>query len=492
MPETVPETTDPALWTATRQAAAIRNRTLSSRELLAAMTARIERLNPAVNAVVTLDLARGVAAATAADAATARGESSGPLHGLPVTIKDALAVAGLRSTGGAVELRDHVAMVDADAPARAFAAGAYCFGKTNLPRWSGDIQSYNEIFGTTNNPWNLLLVPGGSSGGAATAVALGMTSFEIGTDIGGSIRIPAAYCGVAGHKPSYGLVPCGGYLDGPDGGLTEPDINVHGPIARSVDDLELLLGVLAGPTPERAKAWTVALAPPRRTSVEGLRVALWADDPGCPVSAATASAVRRAGAALDAAGAHVDDCARPAFEPGAAALLGLGLVGSAITPSLSDGEFAYLAAIAGDRNQTADQAEMIGAYVIDHRGWLGLDRERARVRRAWAAFFENHDVLLCPVIACPPFPHLQTGSFVDRTIEIDGATRPYRDLIWWTVLIGMAYLPSTVVPVGRTVDGLPIGVQVVGPYLEDRTTLAVARALVELCGPITPPPMALA
>ena len=285
---------DPALWPAVRQAAAIRDRTLSSRELLDAFAARIERLNPSVNAVVTLDLERGAKAARAADAATAKGDPTGPLHGLPVTVKDALAVKGMRSTGGAKELSENVPDLDADAPARAFAAGAYCFAKTNVPSWSGDIQTYNDLFGTTNNPWDQTRVPGGSSGGAATAVALGMTAFEIGTDIGGSIRIPSAYCGVVGHKPSYGLVPCGGYLDGVEGGLTEPDINVHGPIARSVDDLELLLGVLAGPTPERARAWTVTLAPPRQSKLSDYRVAVWADDPHCRVSAETAAAIRSA------------------------------------------------------------------------------------------------------------------------------------------------------------------------------------------------------
>ncbi len=468
---------DPALWAAVDQVAAIRERTLSSRELLDAMAARIERLNPAVNAVVTFDLERGRAAAAAADQATARGDTQGPLHGLPVTVKDALAVAGMRSTGGATELSDHVPAADADAPARAFAAGAYCFGKTNVPRWSGDLQTFNDVFGTTNNPWDVTRVPGGSSGGAAAAVALGLTSFEIGTDIGGSIRVPAAYCGVAGHKPSYGLVPCGGYLDGPEGGLTEPDVNVHGPLARSVDDLELLLDVLAGPRPDRAGAWQVRVPPARHERLRDLRVALWADDPACPVSADTAAAVRGAAQTLAEGGARVDDEARPAIDVSAAAALGLALVGLAVTPSVPDEVFAGAAAHGS-------------AIAAPHRAWLTMDRQRAGVRAAWADFFRHHDVLLCPVIATPPFAHLQAGGFGDRTLPIDGVVRPYPDLVWWTILIGMAYLPSTVVPVGRTADGLPIGVQVVGPYLEDRTTIAVARTLVERLGPIVPPPMA--
>ena len=482
--------TDPALWPAHRQAAAIRARTLSSRELFDAVTARVERLNPTVNAVVTVDLERGKAGAAAADTATAHGEFHGPLHGLPVTIKDALAVSGMRSTGGAEHFGDHVPTVDADVVANALGAGAYCFGKTNVPEWSGDIQSYNTIFGTTNNPWDQRLVPGGSSGGAATAVALGMTSFEIGTDIGGSIRIPSAYTGMAGHKPSYGLVPTGGYLDGPEGGLTEPDVNVHGPIARSVDDLDLLLGVLAGPPPDRAGAWSVMLPPPRHPRIEGYRIAVWADDAACPVTHDTAAAIRNAGDALAHAGASVDVDARPAIDANAAALLGLGLVGAAVTPSMTDDEFDGLAALVADAGMPDDVRLMMSRYTTNHRGWLALDRQRARIRQAWAAFFDSVDVLLCPVIARPPFPHLHEGGFGTRTIDIGGTVRPYRDLIWWTVLIGMAYLPSTVVPVGRTADGLPIAVQVVGPYLEDRTTIDVARALVEHVEPITLPPLA--
>jgi len=482
---------DPALWSATRQAEAIRSKELSSRELLDAFAARIERLNPAVNAVVTLDLERGEAAATAADEATARGEGTGPLHGLPITMKDALAVEGMRSTGGAVELTDHVPTTDADCVARVREAGAFVFGKTNVPRWSGDLQTYNEIFGTTNNPWDPERVPGGSSGGAATSVALGFTSFEIGTDIGGSIRVPSAYCGVAGHKPSYGVVATGGYLDHQAGGFTEPDVNVHGPIARSVDDLELLLDVLAAPAPDRSKAWQVELPPPRHAAIKDFRVAVWSDESACPVSADTVAAVEAAGLALVDAGCTVDPAARPAIDADAAARLGLGLVGAAVTPSMSDDEFAFVESMVGDPNLSDADAQTVAAYATSHRSWLAMDRERAHVRRAWATFFEDHDVLLCPVIARPPFPHLQGGSMADRMIDIDGTSRRYTDLLWWSILIGMAYLPSTVVPAGRTADGLPVGVQVVGPYLDDHTTIAVARAVSQRLGGIEPPPSAL-
>ena len=251
--------TDPALWTTTEQIAAIATGQLGSVELLDAQLARIERLDPQVNAVCTLAVEAARERAIAADQATANGQSWGPLHGVPVTIKDAIATAGIRSTGGSPQLLDHVPTDDAHVVATIKNAGAIVFGKTNVPLWSGDFQTFNEMFGTTNNPWDLTRVPGGSSGGAAAAVACGMTSFEIGTDIGGSVRVPAAFCGVFGHKPSFGVIPTLGYLDEPNGGVTESDVNVFGPIARSADDLELLFGLLAGPTPDRAVGWRLEL-----------------------------------------------------------------------------------------------------------------------------------------------------------------------------------------------------------------------------------------
>src|SRR4051794_7627391 len=288
--------------TATELVAAIKGRAVSSRELLATFLDRIERLNGPVNAVVTLAVERAQAEAAAADDATARGAEVGPLHGLPITIKDAIETEGIRSTGGAIELTDHVPAADAPAVAKLRAAGAIVFGKTNLPRWSGDLQSYNEIFGTTNNPWDRSRVPGGSSGGAATAVACGFTSFELGTDIGGSVRNPSHCCGVYGLKPSFGVVPQRGYLDHVGGGTTDADINVFGPIARSAKDLDLLLGVLAGPPPEHAPAWRIELPEPTtKRGLDGQRIALWLDDPACHIDAGYFAVLQKTAVALEAA-----------------------------------------------------------------------------------------------------------------------------------------------------------------------------------------------
>ena len=458
---------DPALRTTTEQVAAIRAGGLSSVELLDAQLARIERLDPQVNAVCTLSVDQARERAIAADEATSKGHSWGPLHGLPITIKDAIATAGIRSTGGAAELLENVPGNDAEVVAAVRRAGAIVFGKTNVPRWSGDFQTFNEMFGTTNNPWDLGRVPGGSSGGAAAAVACGMTSFEIGTDIGGSVRVPAAFCGVFGHKPSFGVISTLGYLDEPGGGLTESDVNVFGPIARSADDLALLLGILAGPTADRAVGWRLDLPNPDIADLKSLRIATWFEEPATVMDNEMIAVLDGLADALVAAGVSVDRSARPRIDFSEAWRAGGWLIGAAV--GVSD---------AGERS-------------VSHTDWLFADRERARRRLEWARFFEDIDVLLCPITATPAFPHQQEGTWADRDFAVNGATVPYLVLEAWPALIGSAYLPSTSAPVGRTAGGLPVGVQVVSPFLHDYRSIAVAGLITELVDGYAVPPIAL-
>ncbi len=456
--------TDPALWTTSEQAAAIRRGELGSVELFDACLARIERLNPVVNAICTLSVDDARARALAADEQTANGRSWGPLHGVPITVKDAIATAGIRSTGGSTQLRDNVPLQDAEAVALVKRAGAIVFGKTNAPLWSGDLQTFNEMFGTTNNPWDLTRVPGGSSGGAAAAVACGMTSFEIGTDIGGSVRVPSAFCGVYGHKPSFGVIPTLGYLDEPNGGVTESDVNVFGPIARSADDLALVLGVLAGPTTERSVGWRLDLPPADVADLRSLRVATWFDEPSLPMDAAMTTVLDDLADRLEEAGIAVDRAARPQLDFTEAWETGGWLIGAAI--GVSDG----------------DQG-------ISHTDWLFADRDRARRRQRWAEFFEGIDVLLCPVTLLPAFAHHQEGTWATREVVINGVTVPYYSLEAWPALIGSAYLPSTSTPVGRTAGGLPVGVQVVSPFLHDRRSIAVSGLLGDLVDGYTSRPL---
>ncbi|MDE3206067.1 MAG: amidase [Acidobacteriota bacterium] len=460
------------LQSATELSFLIRARQISSRELLELYLARISRLNPDINAVVTVDEERARADAARADELTAASGSeapTGPLHGLPVTIKDAVEVAGMRSTGGSPALAGHIPAADAPAVARLRRAGAIVMGKTNVPQWSGDIQTFNELFGTTGNPWDLSRTPGGSSGGPAAAVAAGLSSFELGTDIGGSIRIPSSFNGVFGHKPSFGVVPQRGYLDSVGGGTTDADINVFGPIARSPEDLHLLMGVLAGPNADDGAAWSLILPEARHSRLADYRVGLWLDDPDCPIEAAAHDLLLGAAEALRRAGADVRD-EHPPMRLGEVRDLFDRLLLAAVSVSLD---------------------EQVGQAISgSHREWLLLDRRRAELRRTWAAWFRDFDVLLCPVVPMLPFPHDQQGTVADRWVLVNGRSVPQADCLAWTGLVGVAYLPSTVVPVGR-VGGLPVGIQVVGPHLEDRTSLAVASHLSELIGGFEAPPLAL-
>ena len=452
---------DIALMSAVEQISLIRRGEISSQELTEHCIARIESRDGEINAVVTRDFETALTNAKAADAAQKRGEVLGRIHGVPITVKDALQTKGLRSTGGAVELRDNVPERDAPVVDAVRREGAIVIGKTNLPRWSGDIQSYNELFGTTNNPWDLSRGPGGSSGGAAAAVAMGFTSFEIGTDIGGSIRFPAAFNGVWGHKPSFGLLPTTGYLDHVDGGLNEADVNVFGPLARSSQDLDLLVDVMKRNSPP----WIAQLGS-GPTNVRDLRIAAWLDDDFCLVDNEVLQHLESIVEQLESVGVSVDRTARPEIEPDDAATLGLWLVQQAISQSTdSDGR--------------------------GHRVWLDQHVRRERIRSRWAEFFRHYDAVIMPVCFVPPFPHQQEGDFGSRTLLCNGEERSYIDVVKWTTMVGMAYLPSTVPPTGLGSSGVPIGCQVVGPYGSDKLTIALAAHIGELMGGYQPPPRAL-
>jgi amidase len=450
--------TDITLQPAHTLAAAIQRRELSSRELLEHYLARVARLNPPLNAVVTLDAGAARRAADAADAALARGEVIGPLHGVPMTIKDTYQTEGMRTTCG-LQAWDHVPEHDAEAVRRLRAAGAVIFGKTNTPAFAGDWQTFNPIFGTTNNPWDTTRSTGGSSGGAAAAVATGMTALELGSDIAGSIRLPSNWCGVCGHKPSWGIVPQRGHLPPPPGALANSDLGVMGPMARDVADLELALDVLAGPAGPAAVGWRLALPPARASTLRELRLALWLDDPAYPVETDVAAVLESAVAALQQAGARFIDSPPPVALPD---LVGL--------------------------HQELLYPLMEPSSRLLHRAWLAANERREQVRARVGDFFREVDALLMPVAVVPAIPHDHSEPFLARTISVAGGSRSYLDIFGWVGLATVAYLPATVVPVGRTTRGLPVGVQIVGPYLEDRTTLAVGRCITQLLGGFVPPP----
>ncbi|MCG8588829.1 MAG: amidase [Proteobacteria bacterium] len=469
--------------------AALRAGELSSAELLEHFLARVEKWNPPLNAVVTLDVERAREAARAADAARERGEALGPLHGLPMTVKDTFETAGLRTTAGTPRLSRHVPDEDAVVVARLRAAGAVIFGKTNTPEWAADWQTDNPVFGTTRNPWDPERSPGGSSGGSAAALAAGLTPLELGSDIGGSIRVPSHWSGVCGHKPSHGIVPQRGHLPPWPGTRAERDLNVIGPLARYVDDLERALDVLAGPDEPTATAWTLALPPPRQRELGDFRVAAWLDDAAFPADAEMRRVLEEATAALESEGARIDRTARPAVPLAEAVQTYLDLLMPTNTLVQDDESFAAMQAGAWALPPEAEGlvVDALRSHVIAHRDWLRSHERREKWRAAWAEFFRGVDVLLCPVTLTAAIGH-DHGPVPGRTVEIDGHARPYLELVAWPGLVSMALLPATVVPVGRTREGLPVGIQIVAPFLEDRTGLAFARCVEAVLGGCGSPP----
>jgi amidase len=460
----------------------------TSRELLDLYLERVEQLNPALNAVVTLDPERARTRADEADAARRRGESWGPLHGLPITVKDCFETAGLRTTAGATAFADYMPTRNAAAVDRLISAGAVLFGKTNLPEFAMDWQSSNAVFGTTNNPWDTSRTPGGSSGGAAAATAAGLTGLELGSDIGGSIRIPSHLCGIFGHKPTWGIVPQHGHIPGLPGSRIQADINVVGPMARSAEDLELALDVLAGPTPEHASAWTLQLPRPRRRCLADYRVATWLDDPACPVDPAIRERLEATVDGLRAAGVHVAKHAR--LPSGLAEMLRIyrRLLAPITTAIMDDAQYASFEQLAASLPEDDDFGEFSRDAVATHRAWLAAHEARLALRERWADFFGDHDLLLCPVSPFVAIPHDHRQPMNARTVQVAGRARSYLDQFAWMGPFGALGLPASVAPAGRTAEELPVGIQIVGPAYGDRTTIDFARGLAEACGGFEPPP----
>ncbi|MFN2522821.1 MAG: amidase [Mycobacteriales bacterium] len=472
---------DLLLRPATELVRLLADRVVSATELLAATRVQVESLGPTVNAVITVDWEHAERAAAAADAAVATGRSLGPLHGLPMTVKDSIETASLRTTCGVPELTGHVPAEDAPAVARLRAAGAVVYGKTNLPTWAWDCQSTNPLFGRTNNPWDLDRTPGGSSGGAAAAVATGMTTLELGSDLGGSVRLPAHFCGVYGLKPTYGLIPTRGHLPPMPGSLAELDIAALGPLARSADDLDLALGVLAGPDTAAAVGWRLALPGPRAARLRDYRIGVWSDDVTCPVDTATAMAIDDLAAQLRSEGVSVVDVAATAPSVADGLRLFRRLVQPLAGTFLSDEEFQQLA-------ETPEPGEWERNVTMRTRDLLPALEERAQLKARWAHVFRDVDVVITPVTPGPAFVHDATPDVSARTIVVDGMPRPYGEQFAWLQAVGVAHLPAVVAPLAVS-GGLPIGMQVVGPYLEDRTAIDVAARISAVAGGFRPPPL---
>jgi amidase len=474
--------------TASELAAAIRSKEISSTELVDAYLDRIEALNPGLGAVVTVAAESARSEARKADRCLARGEDVGPMHGLPVTVKDCLETAGMRTTCGARELAGYVPDNDAEAVGRLRRAGAIIAGKTNLPAWASDCQSYNELFGTTNNPWDASRTPGGSSGGAAAAVAAGLCALELGSDLGGSVRIPAAWCGVYALKPSYGVIPIRGHIPPPPGTLAEVDIGVLGPLARSAADLDLCLTVLAGPDLVEAAGWRLELPASPARDLRAWRVAVWPDEPGWPLDRGVAERLKATADALAAAGMRVEE-SRP-VNLDESLDVAQRLIQGQVAGFLPEPDFAALTARAAclDPHDQSPPARFARNITQSARQLAQAKQQQRALRASWARFFSRYDILLCPAMRTTAIPHDHNPDVDARVVTVNGKPVAYADQFAWMQAVGVAYLPAAVAPAGIATDGLPVGIQIVGPYLHDRTVTAFAQTLAGLIGGFTPPP----
>ena len=472
--------------TAIELAAAIRKKEVSSLELTDMYIDRVQRYDGQINAVVVHDFERGREAAKAADAALARGDDLGPLHGVPMTIKEAYNIEGLPTTWGVSELRDNIATEDADSVRRLKGAGAVFFGKTNVPLNLGDFQSFNDIYGTTNNPWDLTRTPGGSSGGSSAALAAGLTGLEAGSDIGGSIRNPAHFCGIYGHKPTWGIVSDEGHAL--PGMVAPADIAVVGPMARSAEDLALSMDIVAGAGRTDRGGWQLNLPRPVRTRLRDFRVAVLPSHERAPVSAEMADRVQQVGEVLARLGATVSDRALPDIDLEQSFETYNSLLWGVMAMSLSDAEKEGLRqARAAGRADDSIPGNLVRFGVQEHGEWLGFDNRRFALRKAWQAFFRDWDILICPQMATDAFPH-DHGDYLTRRIAVDNDTQDYFQQVFWAGTITVAHLPSTVFPTGPSRAGLPIGLQAVSGEFNDYTTIEFARLMAEEIGGFTAPP----
>ena len=462
---------------------------VSSLEVLESFLAQVEKVNPKINAIVALDIERAKEKAKEADNKISLKSKLGPLHGLPMTIKDAFEVEGIVSTGGNPAWKDNIPKRNAEAVQRLVDAGAIIFGKTNVPFLSSDLQSFNKIYGTTNNPWDLERTPGGSSGGSAAALAAGMTPLELGSDIGGSIRVPAHFCGLYGHKPSYNIISEVGHMPPPPGSiLTGNGLSVAGPLARSPEDLEIALDVLVSAQEQDSQAWKVKLPKARTKKIKELKIAVWPDEPYAEADNEITNLIKDTAKDLKHAGAKVETVDLPISFEEIDKIYSL-LLNPLMLAGSPKETFETLAKLneSLDPNDVSELAKVARGSVLKHADWVLVNAIRQNMRQKWREFFNKFDVILCPTCITPAFKH-NHNPVHERKLTINGKDDEYLRATLWAGPAVSAGLPSTNVPIGMSSNNLPIGMQITGPYLEDKTCLEVAKVVRNLRGGFKIPP----
>ncbi|MBI4765704.1 MAG: amidase [Deltaproteobacteria bacterium] len=476
---------------------AIQEKKISSSELLELYIERYERYNPSINAIVETDFETARAKARQADEALANNENWGPLHGLPMTIKDYINVTGLHTTYGSPIFKDNLPTTNSDVVQPLIDAGAIIFGKTNLPLWAMGTQSFNEVYGQTNNPWDLTRTSGGSSGGSAAAIAAGLSGLEIGSDHAGSIRSPAHFCGIYGHKPTYGIVPIHGQQPPKKIELIdyspEQDFTVTGPLARSAADLDLVMDLAVRPPVFQRKAIKINLPTPRKKALKDYRIGVWIEDPLYSPDTEVGECLERLVVDLLKKGTKIDE-KKPDFNFHRSVDVFYELMQLANVAYMSEEEFNSLRKKSNELDTGDQSIDAWYARVLTktHREWQLLNYERLMIRQKWADYFKKYDVLLCPAVRIAAFPHdhsMGIGSLQRISTKFGNQDVTHGNVMTpWATLASLSYLPASIAPIGLTSDGLPAGVQIIGPYLEDRTTIHFAKLIEENYFGFQPPP----
>jgi amidase len=479
--------THTAFNSATDLAKSIKAKEVSALELTDMYIQRVETYDKDINAVEVHDFDRAREAAKAADTALANNKDLGPLHGVPMTIKEAYDIEGLPTTWGVPDFKENIATTDSDTVKCLKQAGAHFFGKTNVPLNLADFQSYNDIYGQTNNPWNLERIPGGSSGGSAAALSAGLTGLEAGSDIGGSIRNPAHFCGIYGHKPTWGIVSDAGHALP---GMHAPaDIAVVGPMARSAEDLALSLDIVAGASRTDVAGWQLNLPRPAGRKLPDLKIALWPTDTLAPVSTEISDRVQTIGEVLNKLGAKVSDVARPDIDMNDCYDVYNSLLWGVMSAGMpEDAKQQQRELRDGFAAEDRSMPALFARYSIQEHGeWAANNNKRHLLRKIWHAFFGEWDIVICPQTATTAFPH-DHGDYMGRTMTVDNESQDYFQQIFWAGVITVAHLPSTVFPTGPSSEGLPIGLQAVGAEYHDYLTIDFTRQMAEEIGGFVPPP----
>ena len=477
--------------TAREMSKALAAKKVSAVELTEDAIARIETCDGKINAMCARDFSRAREAAKAADQAIARGDTR-PLTGIPMTVKESYNIAGLPTTWGFVPQKDYIARDDALIVTRVKTAGAVILGKTNVPVGLADWQSYNEIYGTTNNPFDLGRTPGGSSGGSSAALAAGYGPLSLGSDIGGSLRVPAHYCGVYAHKPTLPVVPGRGHTPPPFPPLPfESDLAVVGPMSRSAGDLSDLLDVIAGPDElDAGRGFKLALPAPRHKALKDFRILVIDDHPLMPTAASVRGAIDTLAGQLVKAGAKVDRESRLMPDIATSSRLYMRLLLSVLAANFP--KEAYDGMKIGAANLKPDDmslaAERLRGATMTHRDWVMANNQRYGLRAQWRALFGEFDAVICPIMPTPAYPHDHLPDQNARKIIVDNQAYHYNDQLLWPGIATCPGLPATSIPVAMSPEGLPVGVQIVGPWLEDRTPLKLAELIEQNFGGFVPPP----